>query len=117
MGEAGRLPTVDDVNVYAVGEGGERPGSSGSAGAGALHAPRVSWALPTSGGTKRRAANAGGVRFETAHDAQACSFCGTNGACAGWSGGKRNVPWESTSEPSTCPYAPPSTSGARTSAT
>ncbi len=57
------------------------------------------------------------MRFATAQAAQGCSFSGTNGAWAGWSGGKKKVPFERTSNPSTWPNAPPTRSGARAART
>jgi hypothetical protein len=75
--KAGRGARRDDA--YAE-KGGERPVKAGTDGAGAARSARVSGDGRDSGGVRKMGAEAGGKMFATAHDAQACSFCGTKGA-------------------------------------
>src|SRR5450759_2491654 len=104
-----KTPGRDD-DVYAAGNGGERPERAGRTGAGSSRWARDSAVGRASGGARKGDVEAGGKRFATAHAAHACSCCGTKGACAGWSGAKSCVPCERISRPSTWPKAPPSAS-------
>src|ERR1017187_2813929 len=86
--------------------GGERPGSSGVSGANAGPSAHTSKPGRTSGGTRKTGTAVGTDRTASAQATQGRSGCGTNGAWAGWSGGKRNVPCESVSPACWCSRPP-----------